>query len=75
MRLPVFAFDGANETNIAVTKNCISVTYQNAVCKYRFEGDVDPDFKYYYNRNGRYKVYAVATKELKIEIEEERHES
>lgn len=73
--LPVFDFDGANETNIAVTKNCISVTYQNAVCKYRFEGDVDPDFKYYYNRNGRYKVYAVATKELKIEIEEERHES
>lgn len=66
--LPVFDFDGADNTNITVTKNSVSTVYQGAVCEYSFEGDISKDFKYYYNRNGRYRVYSVNSRKLHIEI-------
>lgn len=68
--LPVFDFDGAEETQISVGENEISVCYQGTRCRYRFEGTLDPDFKYYHNRNGRYRVYTVAAKKLHIELGE-----
>lgn len=72
--LPVFDFDGAEETRISIRGNEICVAYQNALCSYRFDGELKADFKYYYNRNGRYRVYTVAAKKLHIEMEVENHE-
>ena len=69
--LPVFEFDGAEETRIDIGENEICVTYQNARCRYRFDGALDPEFKQYYNRNGRYRVYQVAAKRLHITMENE----
>ena len=67
--LPVFDFDGKECTKITVTENGISVVYQWAVCRFRFNGKCNPDFRYFYNRNGRYRVYEIAAKELHIEME------
>lgn len=66
--VPVFEFDGADSTEIDVREGCITVKYQGAVCRYLFEGEVDPDYRYCYNRNGRYRVYAVAAQKLHIEM-------
>ena len=68
--LPVFEFDGAEETQITVKENEISVTYRGARSSYRFEGVADPAYLLYHNRNGRYRVYTVAAKTLHIELEE-----
>ena len=68
--IPVFDFDGAAKTQIALKEGEICVEYQNARCRYRFGGALDPQFRYYYNRNGRYRVYRVAAKMLRIEMEE-----
>ena len=70
--LPVFDFDGEKNTKIDIEKNEITVMYENAICRYCFEGDIAPDYQYYYNRNGRYRVYQVASESLHIEITEER---
>ncbi len=67
--LPVFEFDGENETEIEIRENTVSVKYQGAVCIYRFDGELI-GFKHYYNRNGRYRVYKAATNKLHIEIKE-----
>lgn len=68
--VPVFEYDGEKNTQIKIAKNAISVQYQNAVCKYSFEGDLSLNYEHRYNRNGRYRVYEVATKNLHIEIGE-----
>ena len=67
--VPVFDFDGKEPTKITVTEKEIAVAYQGAVCRYRFSGKRNPDFKYFYNRNGRYKVFEIEAKELHIEME------
>lgn len=72
--MPVLDFDGENSTDIVVAEKYVSVKYQNTICRYCFEGDVSFEYKYYYNRNGRYRVYEVAAKKLHIEIEEIPHE-
>lgn len=66
--IPVFDFDGEKDTEIVINESSVLVKYKNSVCKYCFEGKVNPDFKYYYNRNGRYRVYEVATQCLHIEM-------
>lgn len=67
--LPVFEFDGAEETRIDLGEKEICVTYQNARCCYRFAGALDPEYQLYYNRNGRYRVYHAASKQLRITME------
>ena len=69
--LPVFAFDGKDNTKITVAENKITVEYQGAVCTYSFDGSVDPDYKLYYNRNGRYRGYFIRSKKLHIEMKEQ----
>lgn len=66
--LPVFDFDGNVNTEITINENKIAVEYQGFVCVYKFNGDIDTDFKYFYNRNGRYKVFMIKSKHLHIEI-------
>lgn len=66
--LPIFDFDGAQNTNIIIEENYIAVSYGGSVCKYSFEGELSKNFKYYFNRNGKYRVYSVNSKKLHIEI-------
>ncbi len=67
--LPVFEFDGENDTAVTVEDHRVEVRYRNAVCTYRFDGTLQ-DFQRYYNRNGRYRVYTVDGDRLHIEIKE-----
>lgn len=67
--VPVFDFDGKDHTKITVTENEVVVVYQGAVSRFRFNGKCNPDFRYFYNRNGRYRVFEIAAKELHIEME------
>ena len=66
--VPVFDFDGKDNTNITVAENSIEVEYDGSFCKYSFIGKTSSSFEYYYNRNGRYRVYSVNSKKLHIEI-------
>ena len=66
--LPVFDFDGSDNTDITIAENAVKVEYNGSVCKYSFDGEISADFQYYYNRNGRYRVYSVNSKKLHIEI-------
>ena len=69
--LPVFDFDGAENTAVAVSEKSVSAEYDGSVCVYSFDGRLSSDYKYYCNRNGRYRVYSVETKHLHIEIKGE----
>ena len=66
--IPVFEFDGQTNTEINISENYVSVKYQNSLCKYIFNGDIDYNYGLYYNRNGRYRVYKIHSKNLHIEI-------
>ena len=68
--VPVFEFDGASQTKITLSEGKITVEYQDAQCTYTFEGRLEPEFRHYCNRNGRYRVYKVAAQALHIEMEE-----
>ena len=68
--LPVFDFDGANNTAVIVSEKSVTVEYDGSVCTYSFDGRLSSDYNYYCNRNGRYRVYSVDTKHLHIEIKE-----
>jgi hypothetical protein len=67
--VPVFHFDGKEYTKITVCENEVAVAYQGAVCRYQFDGRINPDFKIFNNRNGSYKAFAIEAKELHIEME------
>lgn len=66
--LPVFDFDGQSHTEIAQSQNSISVKYGGATCIYGFDGEIASEYKMYYNRNGRYRVYRVRANRLHIVI-------
>lgn len=68
--LPVFDFDGEKSTAVSVDVGSITVLYNDAVCTYTFDGAVD-GYELFYNRNGRYRVYKVATEKVHISIEKE----
>lgn len=67
--VPVFEFDGADETKLTLSERAITAEYQNARCTYTFEGTLAPEFHHYCNRNGRYRVYKIAARHLRIEME------
>lgn len=67
--VPVFAYDGAAFTEIDASENTLVVRYQGARCTYRFEGKILGEPRTFYNRNGRYQVYRVASRRLHIEME------
>ncbi|MGI6279643.1 MAG: hypothetical protein ACOYJS_03680 [Acutalibacteraceae bacterium] len=67
--LPVFDFDGLNYTDIMVDKDGITVKYRDSLCRYSFDGEINPNYEVYHNRNGRYKVFKVKTKKLKVTLE------
>lgn len=65
--LPVFLFDGKNETEMTETKGQFVVKYNGSFCKYTFSGKVKKYGKFF-NRNGRYCAYKLNTDQLHIEI-------
>lgn len=67
--VPVFDFDGHDNTSITLQKNLICVEHQGSACRYSFDGEMSEEYTYYYNRNGRYRVYTVNSKKLHIELE------
>lgn len=69
--LPVFEFDGEKEIKIQIEKNIVKIEYEGAVCTYEFDGVLPNDFNYFYNRNGRYRVYKVSGNFLHIEIKKD----
>ena len=67
--LPVFDFDGTAPTRVTQSEGSIAVEYDGCICRYRFHGTTPETYQYYYNRNGRYRIYRVASRELHITIE------
>ena len=70
--VPVFAFDGENETERSEKEGEITVAYQGATCRFCFDGKADPEPRLFYNRNGRYLVYEVKSDTLRITMEAEK---
>jgi len=66
--LPAFAFDGNKASEILTDKDSITVKFGGNTCKYIFDGEIQDEPQMYYNRNGRYKVFAVDAKKVKIEM-------
>lgn len=66
--LPAFAFDGDKASEILTDKDSITVEFGGNTCKYTFDGETMGESQMYYNRNGRYKVFAVDAKKVKIEM-------
>lgn len=67
--LPAFLFDGQTETEIAAENGSITVKYNGSFCKYIFNGEPQ-EHGIFFNRNGRYRVYRVATDKVHIEMGE-----
>ncbi len=65
--LPAFLFDGQNNTAITAQNGSITVKYNGSFCKYTFKGKPQ-EHGIFFNRNGRYRVYRVATDKVYIEM-------
>lgn len=65
--VPAFLFDGANESEITASDGQIVVKYNGSFCRYTFKG-APIDYGVFFNRNGRYRAYRIATDKLHIEI-------
>lgn len=64
-----FDFDGETKTDIAVSEQSVSVTYEGYTCTYKTDGKILSRDEFADNRNGRYRVfYAVAEKVLSLHI-------
>ncbi len=67
--IPVFIFDGKNETAIEFDKNRLTVGYQGHSCTYTFDGELKLTDDWFFNRNGRYEVIKMQGSYLHIEME------
>ena len=70
LRLPAFAFDGRDKTEIKSTENSLEIKYRNWVCRYQTsDGKITDTGKYGCNRNGHYKLFrAEADKKLTVTV-------
>ncbi len=60
---PAFLFDGETKTDIAVTENTLTVSYNGYNCTYTSDGKIVDINQLAANRNGHYKVYSVTGKD------------
>ncbi len=67
--IPVFIYDGKNAPENEIGDGQITVRYFGHTCKYTFDGVARPADDYFFNRNGRYKVYKTSGARLHIEID------
>ena len=65
--VPVFESDGSISACITEAPNQIQSVYEGFACCYTFES-CNTSYTYYYNRNGRYRVYQVPVNQIHIEI-------
>lgn len=65
--VPAFLFDGAKEAAIATSAGQILIKYNGSFCKYTFD-DEPQDYGVFFNRNGRYRAYKIATDRLHIDM-------
>ena len=63
--------DGESFTKIMEKDGELAVSYQNHICRFLFDAPLDKQFERYYNRNGRYRVYKIPAKSIRITFEEE----
>lgn len=69
IEIPVFDFDGVENTEIAVTKQEISVKYKNSICHYETDGEISDVEETICNRNGRYRRFrAIGNKVVSVKI-------
>lgn len=70
--LPLFAFDGREETEITVSGQNVTVRYEGWSCRYTTDGTLVNTGDIYYNRSGRYLAYRAEgrdTVSVRIQIE------
>ncbi len=67
--IPVYEFDGKVAPEVKMGDKTIEVYYESYICRYTFDGILMDNPTPLFNRNGRYKVYKMQGKTLKIEIE------
>lgn len=72
--LPVLDFDGKISATIEEAAGSITVRYKGCFARYTFEGE-PMGYELYYNRNGRYRVYQVKTKAVRIEMGKEEEDA
>ena len=66
-RLPVFAWDGENQSDIHVSKNKIIISFDGWTCCYETDGVIQNSNSLYANRNGHYQAYT-ATKSSELNV-------
>ncbi len=57
LRLPAFAFDGANRTEIVQKGKTLAICYRGWTCMYTTDGEIVDVGKEFCNRNGRYRAF------------------
>ncbi len=67
--IPVFEFDGKNTTQIEKRDNLLTITYQGATCTWQTAEAIPDNFIYYYNRNGRYRLYRVKGQKFRVTLD------
>lgn len=55
--LPVFVWDGANQSAVEVSQNKIAVSFDGWTCCYETDGTIQKSQLRYANRNGHYQAY------------------
>ncbi|MBQ2512330.1 MAG: hypothetical protein II534_03150 [Clostridia bacterium] len=67
--IPVLEFDGGSCAAVTAGDGFIRTEFEGSVCEYSFDGELSPEYTYYCNRNGRYRVYEMRGDALKVRIE------
>ncbi len=68
--LPAFDFDGEKNTEISLSENSLSISYEGWTCRYTVSGALSDIGKITANRNGHYRLFlASADKKLNVGIE------
>jgi len=67
--IPVFEFDGCFATDIEQSDHAITVTYQGGRCSWQTQGTIPEEYGYYYNRNGRYRLYRVKGQKFRVTLD------
>ena len=69
LRLPAFAFDGANRTEIVQKGKTLAICYRGWTCMYTTDGEIVDVGKEFCNRNGRYRAFeARGEKSLSVSV-------
>jgi len=71
LMLPAFVFDGENNSDLSCDETCLTVSYEDWICRYTVNGAIFDTEKYAVNRNGHYRIFYASAKDtltVKVEI-------